>query len=110
MSVEIIRILREAPLAGEVLSDALGAVTGEYRRYDAALRAHMGRFPRLPDEGQARWYAESLATLMTASILIRQAPPAIADAYIATRLTGERGRSAGAITGVDTRAILARLG
>ena len=109
LCLEIIQILRETPVAGEVLSDALGAVTGENRRYDAALRAHMGRFPRLPDEGEARWYADSLATLLTASILIRQAPPAIADAYIATRLTGERGRSAGAISGVDTAAILARL-
>ncbi|MFX0542385.1 acyl-CoA dehydrogenase family protein [Roseovarius sp. S4756] len=109
LCLDIVRTLREVPLAGEVLSDALGAVTGEYRRYDAALRTHMGRFPRLPDEGQARWYADSLATLVTASILIRQAPSAIADAYIATRLTGERGRSAGAIDGVDTKAILARL-
>ncbi len=110
LCLEIVRTLREVPLAGEVLSDALGAVSGEYRRYDAALRAHMGRFPRLPDEGQARWYADSLATLLTASILIRQAPPAVADAYIATRLTGERGRTTGAISGVDTAAILARLG
>jgi putative acyl-CoA dehydrogenase len=108
--LDILRTLREVPMAGEVLSDALGAVTGEYRHYDAALRAHMGRFPRLPDEGQARWYAGSLATLLTASILIRQAPSAIADAYIATRLTGERGRTPGAISGVDTAAILARMG
>jgi putative acyl-CoA dehydrogenase len=108
--LDILSTLRAVPVAGEVLGDALGAVTGEYRRYDAALRAHMGRFPRLPDEGQARWYADSLATLLTASVLIRQAPPAIAEAYIATRLTGERGRTPGAISGVDTCAILARLG
>ncbi|WP_324752945.1 acyl-CoA dehydrogenase family protein [Roseovarius sp. Pro17] len=107
--LDILRTLRTVPMSGEVLSDALGEVTGEYRRYDAALRAHMGRFPRLPDEGQARWYADSLGTLLTASVLIRQAPPAIAEAYIATRLTGERGRAPGAISGVDTDAILARL-
>jgi len=110
LCLDIIRTLREVPLARDILSDALGAVTGEYRSYDAALRVHMGRFPRLPDEGQARYYADSLATLLTASILIRQAPPAIADAYIATRLTGERGRTAGAISDVDTAAILSRLG
>ncbi|WP_138935753.1 acyl-CoA dehydrogenase family protein [Roseovarius arcticus] len=108
--LDILRTLRAVPMAGEVLSDALGAVTGEFRRYDAALRAHMERFPRLPDEAQARWYADSLATLLTASVLIRQAPPAIAEAYIATRLTSERGRTPGAISGVDTGAILARLG
>ncbi|WP_113910964.1 acyl-CoA dehydrogenase family protein [Roseovarius dicentrarchi] len=110
MCLDILRTLRTVPMAGEVLSDALGQATGEYRRYDAALRAHMGRFPRLPDAGQARWYADSLATLLTAAVLIQHAPPAIAEAYIATRLTGERGRVAGAISGVDTAAILARLG
>lgn len=108
--LDILRTLRTVPMAGEILSDALGAVTGEYRRYDAALRGHMDRFPRLPDEAQARWYADSLATLLTASVLIRQAPTTIAEAYIATRLTGERGRTPGAISGVDTGAILARLG
>jgi putative acyl-CoA dehydrogenase len=41
---------------------------------------------------------------------MRSAPPEIAEAYIATRLTGARGRTAGAIGAVDERAILARLG
>lgn len=108
--LDILRTLRSVPMAGEVLSDMLGQVTGQYRRYDAALRAHMERFPRLPDEAEARWYAGSLATLLTASILIRHAPAAISEAYIATRLANERGRVPGAISGVDTDAILARLG
>jgi len=108
--LDILRTLRSVPMAGEVLSDMLGQVTGQYRLYDAALGAHMDRFPRLPDEAEARWYAASLATLLTASILIRHAPAAISEAYIATRLGNERGRVPGAISGVDTDAILARLG
>ena len=70
----------------------------------------MERFPRLPDPREARWYAESLATLLTASVLMQTAPPAIAEAYIATRLSGARGRMAGAIGAVDEAAILARFG
>ena len=108
--LDILRTLRSVPMAGEVLSDMLGQVTGQYRLYDAALGAHMDRFPGLPDEAEARWYAASLATLLTASILIRHAPAAISEAYIATRLGNERGRVPGAISGVDTDAILARLG
>jgi putative acyl-CoA dehydrogenase len=108
--LDILRTLRREPLAGEVLSDELGQAAGENHRYDAALKAHMQRFPKLPDEGEARWYAESLATLLTASVLIRHAPAPVSDAYVATRLTGERGRVAGAISGVDFSAILARLG
>ena len=107
--IDILRTLRRAPLAGEALSAELGAASGQYRRYDSALRTHMERFPKLPDAREARWYAESLATLLTASVLMRAAPPAIAEAYIATRLTGARGRTAGAIGAVDEAAILARL-
>ncbi len=108
--LDILRTLRREPLAGEVLSDELGQAGGENRQYDAGLKAHMQRFPKLPDEAEARWYAESLATLLTASVLIRHAPTPVSDAYVATRLTGERGRVAGAISGVDFSAILARLG
>lgn len=35
--------------------------------------------------------------------------PAVAEAYVATRLAGERGRTTGAIGAVDTDMILSRL-
>ncbi len=108
--LDILRGLRAMPEAGEMLSAELGRATGQDRRYDAALGAHMARFPQLPDPALARWYGESLATLLTASVLIRQAPAAVSDAYVATRLSGARGRVAGAIGEVDTPALLARLG
>ncbi|RKT34572.1 putative acyl-CoA dehydrogenase [Roseovarius halotolerans] len=108
--LDILRTLRRSPVAGEALSAELTAASGADLRYDAALKAHMERFPRLPEEREARWYAESLATLLTASVLIRNAPEAVADAYVATRLSGARGRSAGTIGAVDEAAILARIG
>ncbi|MBC7132335.1 MAG: acyl-CoA dehydrogenase family protein [Roseovarius sp.] len=108
--LDILRTLRREPLAGEVLSAELATVAGQDRRFDAALKAHMQTFPTLPEEGQARFYVESLATLLTASVLLRQAPGAVAGAYVATRLSEPRGRVAGAVTGIDTAAVLARLG
>ena len=108
--LDILRTLRKEPLAGEALSTELASVAGQDRRFDAALKAHMQSFPKLPEEAQARWYAESLATLLTASVLMRQAPGVVAEAYIATRLSEPRGRVAGAIGTLDTTAILARLG
>ncbi len=108
--LDVLRTLRKEPLAGEALSEELSQAAGQYRRYDLAVKAHMQRFPKLPDEAQARWYVESLATLLTASVLIRTAPPAVSEAYVATRLTGERGRTAGAISAGDVSGILARLG
>ena len=107
--LDVLRTLRTEPQAGEILSRELVQAAGQYRAYDAAMQAHMARFPGPPDEAQARWYTESLATLLTASILIRYAPPAIAEGYVATRMTGERGRTTGAMGAVDHTAILARL-
>ncbi|MEO0752782.1 MAG: DNA alkylation response protein, partial [Pseudomonadota bacterium] len=75
-----------------------------------ALQDHMRRFPKLPEEGEARWFVESLATLLTAATLLQQAPAQVSEAYVATRLGGERGRMAGAIGTVDTARILSRLG
>jgi len=108
--LDILRTLAKEPLAGEALSEELAQVAGQDRRFDAALRAHMQAFPKPPGEAQARWYAESLATLLTASVLLRHAPDAVAGAYIATRLSDPRGRVAGAIGDIDTGAVLARLG
>ena len=108
--LDVLRTLRKEPLAGEALSEELGKAAGTFRRFDLAMKAHMHRFPKLPEEGQARWYVESLATLLTGAVLIRHAPPAVSEAYVATRLSGERGRTAGAIGPVDVAGILARLG
>jgi len=67
-------------------------------------------FPKLPEEAQARWYVESLATLLTASVLLRHAPDAVASAYVVTRLSDPRGRVAGAIGAIDPAPVLDRLG
>ncbi|MEO0773380.1 MAG: acyl-CoA dehydrogenase family protein [Pseudomonadota bacterium] len=108
--LDILRTLRAAPEAGEVLAAEFAKVAGQDARFDAALAAHMGRFPRLPDEDEARWFVESLATLLTGAVALQQSPAAVSDAYVATRLSGNRGRMAGAIGNVDRAAILARLG
>ncbi|MEM9496714.1 MAG: acyl-CoA dehydrogenase family protein [Pseudomonadota bacterium] len=107
--LDILRSLRKLPLAGDVLSAELGAAAGQVAGYDAALSDHIARFPKLAEEAQARWYCESLASLLTASVLIRYAPDPVGAAYVATRLSGQRGRTAGAISGIDTAAILSRV-
>ncbi|RKF12981.1 DNA alkylation response protein [Roseovarius spongiae] len=106
--LDILRTLTRMTAAAEALDLELDAATGQDRRYDAALSAHRDRFPEPAEEHEARWYVESLATLLTASVLIRHAPPAVADGYSATRLEA-RGRTAGAILGGDVDGILARL-
>ncbi|MFO7919737.1 MAG: acyl-CoA dehydrogenase family protein, partial [Nioella sp.] len=108
--LDILRTLAREPLAGEMLNTELQAATGQVADYDAALRAHRDRWPGLPPEAEARWFAESLARLLTAAVLIAQAPAPVAAAYAATRLSGARGQIMGSLPEMDVVPVLARLG
>src|SRR5215216_5138944 len=130
------RLLREAPLngiwegSGNVMSlDVLRAMAREpdglpaflaeceqARGGDARLDAHLDSLPRTLEvlAGEdAQWLArravEDLALAFQASLLVRTAPPAVADAFCAGRLGEARGRVYGTLpAGVDADAILAR--
>ena len=49
------------------------------------------------DEPGARRLVEALATALQASLLVRHAPSEVADAFVATRLRGDRGRAYGTL-------------
>lgn len=108
--LDILRTVAREPAAVAAVDADLDAASGSDRRYDAALAAHRTRWPGPPPEAEARWFAESLATLLTAATLIRHAPAAVADGYAAARLARMGGRTAGSTTGLDTAALIARLG
>ncbi|MGV6803561.1 MAG: acyl-CoA dehydrogenase family protein, partial [Ruegeria sp.] len=107
--LDILRTLARDPLATQTLQAELDAATGADRRYDAALKAHRDRWPTLPPEVEARWFAENTAHLLTASLLLRHAPGEVADGYVTTRVLGESGRIPGSVSGLDTDALLGRL-
>ena len=106
--LDTLRTLEKDPESAAALRNELTAVIGQSTTYGAALADHDARWPGLVPEAEARWFSESAATLLTASVLLRHGPPEIADAYAATRLGGPRGRTAGAID-IDPGPILARL-
>ena len=67
----------------------------------------------LADDGErehrARRVTELAAACLQGSLLVRHAPPAVADAFCATRLGGEGGRAYGTLPrGVDCAAIVER--
>ncbi|SEO51138.1 putative acyl-CoA dehydrogenase [Salinihabitans flavidus] len=107
--LDVLRTLAREPLAGEVLAARLEGVRGRDARYDAALEAHRTRWTGLPAEGEARWFAESLGTLLTAAALLETAPEAVAEGFVTSRLTGARGSLPGAVAGLDEAAILDRI-
>jgi putative acyl-CoA dehydrogenase len=65
---------------------------------------------RLPAaQFEARRLVEELALALQGSLLVRHAPPAVADAFCAARLDGQRGRVYGTLPrGVDARGIVDR--
>src|SRR5436305_1504245 len=84
---------------------------------DPRLDAHLARvreetaavFSSADPQFQARRIVEDLAVALQASLLVRYAPPAVADAFCAARLAGEGGRVFGTLpAGVDARAIVDR--
>jgi putative acyl-CoA dehydrogenase len=123
------RLLRDAPLngiwegSGNVMSlDVLRALAREpeglaaflaecelARGADARLDAHMDALRPPADEWGARRGVEDLALAFQASLLVRFAPPAVADAFCAGRLGEARGRVFGTLpAGVDGDAIVER--
>jgi putative acyl-CoA dehydrogenase len=62
-----------------------------------------------PEESEARRLVERLAVTLQGALLVRHSPPAIADAFCATRLARDHGYSFGTLPkGLDVGAILAR--
>ena len=123
------RLLRDAPLngiwegSGNVMSlDVLRALGREpeglhaflaecelARGADVRLDAHLDALAAPDTEWTARRTVEDLALAFQASLLVRHAPPAVADAFCAGRLGDARGRAFGTLpAGVDGDAIVER--
>jgi len=122
------RLLRDAPLngiwegSGNVIAlDVLRALGREpagreaflaecelARGGDARLDAHLDALPSRIDPWGARRAVEDLALALQASLLVRFAPPFVADAFCASRL-GAGGRVYGTLpAGLDGPALVAR--
>ncbi|MEE3099115.1 MAG: acyl-CoA dehydrogenase family protein, partial [Pseudomonadota bacterium] len=105
--LDVLRTLGREPLAAEALTAELGAARGSDRRFDRALDAALDALAR-PEEAQARALVERLALLAQAAELMRAGPHVAADAFLATRLDGDWGRTPGTLPrGTDAAALAA---
>jgi putative acyl-CoA dehydrogenase len=116
------RLFRESPLNGiwegsgnVICLDVLRAMGREPESVDAFFREvdrGRGRDPRLDRfvdavrdeltdtadvEGRARRLVERLALALQGSLLVRHGDPAVADAFVASRLAGDHGRAFGTL-------------
>jgi putative acyl-CoA dehydrogenase len=109
-ALDLLRAMSREPGAVEALIAELGTATGGDDRYDAAVTELLNEFADLDDlEFRARRLAEHIAVLLQAAQLLKFAPPAVADAFVATRVAGDHGAQFGTLPrGLDLGAILQR--
>ncbi len=109
VALDVLRALTREPDTGPALLAEIDAAAGENRHLDAARRELASVLGRDIPESDARRTVERMALALQASLLVRHSPPAVADAFCASRLGGEWGRSFGTLNStVDMRAIVER--
>jgi putative acyl-CoA dehydrogenase len=109
-ALDVLRALAREPHAWEALRGEFAQSAGADARLDAAA-AQVERELADPGdvESRARRLVERMALVLQGSLLVRHAPPAVADAFCASRLAGDWGHAFGTLpTGVDTTAIVER--
>jgi len=108
--LDVLRALAKSPETFEAFFAEVGEAAGADARLDAYLAATRDEFTE-PEgiESRARRIVERMAKALQASLLVRYAPPAVADAYVASRLDGDAGLAFGTLPpGTDFGAIVQR--
>jgi putative acyl-CoA dehydrogenase len=109
-ALDLLRALAKEPGALDSLLNELGSAAGADSRYDDALQNLLTEFADLSDlEYRSRRLAERIAVLLQASLLLRHAPDAVADGFVATRVAGDGGIQFGTLPrGLNLDVILDR--
>ncbi|MFJ9928311.1 acyl-CoA dehydrogenase family protein [Streptomyces misionensis] len=99
-ALDALRALRREPGALDACLTEIGQAHGADHRLDRAVK---DLFTELADlegvEGRARRLVERLALVLQGSLLVRHAPPEVADAFCASRLGGDHGGTFGTLPG-----------
>jgi putative acyl-CoA dehydrogenase len=91
--LDVLRTMIKEPAALEVVLLELEEARGRDRQFDVhleQLKAAARTFDRPDSETSARRWVEDLALALSASLLLRHAPAAVAEAYCAARLGAQR--------------------
>lgn len=109
MCLDVLRAIERTPNAAEVLRSEISAAG------DSRVQSFAERFEKRlaardhADESQARALVRELVLALQGALLVRHAPPSVADAFCTSRLAGEGASVFGMLPhGLDTRAIAER--
>jgi putative acyl-CoA dehydrogenase len=115
IALDVLRALTRDGDSAAAFAEELGTTRGESSVLDAHVERTLTLLGRLAGtdpagaQSQARRLSESLALAFQASLMVRHAPAASAEAFIAARLGEDRGAQYGVLPpGTDAAAIAAR--
>ncbi|MGW0609258.1 acyl-CoA dehydrogenase family protein [Streptomyces sp. NPDC002788] len=97
-ALDVLRALQREPGALDAYLREVGRARGADHRLDGAVKNLLTELADLDGvEGRARRLAERLALVLQGSLLVRFAPPQVADAFCASRLGGDGGAAFGTL-------------
>jgi putative acyl-CoA dehydrogenase len=118
--LDVLRALAKEPAAADSLLHELQAETGtdpRLEKYVSQVESELARHLKRSahngggdTEGQARRLTEKLALALQGGLVIKHATPAVAEAFLASRLGGDHGQSFGTLpSGINAGAIVERV-
>ena len=97
-ALDVLRVLQREPQALGAYLQEVGQARGADHRLDGAIKDLLTELADLDGiEGRARRLTERLALVLQGSLLVRFAPPEVADAFCASRLGGDGGAAFGTL-------------
>ncbi|MFG2570654.1 acyl-CoA dehydrogenase family protein [Streptomyces sp. NPDC048567] len=110
-ALDLLRALAREPESLDAFRAEVEAASGADRRLDAAWQELRGELVLTEDAPlRARRLIERAALVLQGSLLVRHAPTAVADAFCASRLAGDRGLAFGTLApDTDFAGLLERL-
>ncbi|WP_406185553.1 acyl-CoA dehydrogenase family protein [Streptomyces sp. NBC_01006] len=97
-ALDVLRALQREPLALNALLTEVGQARGADHRLDSAIKGLLTELADLEGiEARARRVVERIALVLQGSLLVRWAPPEVADAFCASRLGGDWGAAFGTL-------------
>ena len=109
-ALDTLRAMATRPECVEVFFDELSATSGQDARLDAHVAHLSGSLADLQTiEYRGRKVAEDISLALQGSLLVRHGHPAVAEAFLATRMARDWGGAFGTLpTGLDLSPILER--
>ncbi|MBT1091074.1 acyl-CoA dehydrogenase family protein [Streptomyces sp. Tu102] len=97
-ALDVLRALQREPAAFDAYLREVGQARGADHRLDGAIKALLTDLADLDGiEARARRLTERLALVLQGSLLVRFAPPEVADAFCASRLGSDGGSAFGTL-------------